>query len=81
MHTKAQGSTSYANNVTQCSFNTPGGGVVGAGVVGDGVVGAGVVGDGVVGDGVVGDGVVGAGQSLAEGRQNIVVKVPRLLDG
>ena len=56
MHTKAQGS--YANDVTQCSFNTPGGGVVGAGVVGDGVV--------------------GAGQSLAEGRQNIWVKIPRL---
>jgi len=64
VHTKAQ--DSYANDVTQCSFNTPGGGVVGAGVVGAGVVGA---------------GVVGAGQSLAEGRQNIVVKVPRFLDG
>ena len=55
MHTKAQGSTRYANNVTQCSLNTPGGGVVG---------------DGIVGAGVVGAGVVGAGQSLAEGRQN-----------
>ena len=61
VHTKAQGSTRYANNVTQCSLNTPGGGVVG---------------DGIVGAGVVGAGVVGAGQSLAEGRQNIAVKVP-----